>query len=60
MDKIIISILKDQNLGAAIRQMQTFITKNALGEFKDDFMQIVSDYEFMKYFVKKGLQDPKR
>ena len=60
MDKIIISILKDQNLGAAIRQMQTFITKNALGEFKDDFMQIVSDYELMKDFVKKGLQDPKR
>ena len=48
MDKIIISILKDQNLGAAIRQMQTFITKNALGEFKDDFMQMVSDYELMK------------
>lgn len=51
-------ITSEQNVGEALKSLRTFIHENELHAFNARISRIESDYELMKAYMRKGLNDP--
>ncbi|MGF0097283.1 tetratricopeptide repeat protein [Prevotella sp. SGI.027] len=51
-------ITSEQNVGEALKSLRSFINANKLHAFDARISRIESDYELMKAYMRKGLNDP--
>lgn len=51
-------ITSEQNVGEALKSLRSFIKANKLHAFDARIIRIESDYELMKSYMRKGLNDP--
>ena len=51
-------ITSEQNVGEALKSLRTFIHEYELHAFNARISRIESDYELMKSYMRKGLNDP--
>lgn len=51
-------ITSEQNVGEALKSLRSFIKANKLHAFDARISRIESDYELMKSYMRKGLNDP--
>ena len=51
-------ITSEQNVGEALKSLLSFIKANKLHAFDARISHIESDYELMKAYMRKGLNDP--
>lgn len=51
-------IASEQNVGEALKSLRSFIKANKLHAFDARISRIESDYELMKSYMRKGLNDP--
>ena len=51
-------ITSEQNVGEALKSLRSFINANKLHAFDARISRIESDYELMKSYMRKGLNDP--